>query len=49
MKVKEEEESDSVARTPKSAQKYGIVIITSVTRLGDLLDFGQLFKACGNN
>ena len=21
----------------------------SVTRLGDLLDFGQLFKACGNN
>ena len=23
--------------------------IPSVTRLGDLLDFGQLFKACGNN
>ena len=23
--------------------------MTSVTRLGDLLDFGQLFKACGNN
>ena len=22
---------------------------SSVTRLGDLLDFGQLFKACGNN
>ena len=22
---------------------------TSVTRLGDLLHFGQLFKACGNN
>ena len=21
----------------------------SVIRLGDLLDFGQLFKACGNN
>ena len=21
----------------------------SVTRLGDLLKFGQLFKACGNN
>ena len=21
----------------------------SVTRLGDLLDFGQLFKACGKN
>ena len=24
-------------------------VITSVTRLGDLLDFGQLFKAFGNN
>ena len=23
--------------------------IVSVTRLGDLLDFGQLFKAFGNN
>ena len=23
--------------------------VTSVTRLGDLLHFGQLFKACGNN
>ena len=23
--------------------------ISSVTRLGDLLDFGQLFKAVGNN
>ena len=23
--------------------------LTSVTRLGDLLDFGQLFKAFGNN
>ena len=22
---------------------------TSATRLGDLLHFGQLFKACGNN
>ena len=22
---------------------------TSVTRLGDLLHFGQLFKTCGNN
>ena len=25
------------------------VAVTSVTRLGDLLDFGQLFKAFGNN
>ena len=25
------------------------VILDSVTRLGDLLDFGQLFKAFGNN
>ena len=24
-------------------------IISCVTRLGDLLDFGQLFKAFGNN
>ena len=24
-------------------------VVTSVTRLGDLLHFGQLFKACGNN
>ena len=24
-------------------------MIYSVTRLGDLLQFGQLFKACGNN
>ena len=23
--------------------------LSSVTRLGDLLEFGQLFKACGNN
>ena len=23
--------------------------LASVTRLGNLLDFGQLFKACGNN
>ena len=26
-----------------------ISITTNVTRLGDLLDFGQLFKAFGNN
>ena len=24
-------------------------VTRSVTRLGDLLDFGQLFTACGNN
>ena len=24
-------------------------VLFSVTRLGDLLDFGQLFKACGKN
>ena len=26
-----------------------LYVISSVTRLGDLLDFGQLFKAFGNN
>ena len=26
-----------------------MAIISSVARLGDLLHFGQLFKACGNN
>ena len=31
---------------PKSVVK---TIESSVTRLGDLLHFGQLFKACGNN
>ena len=25
------------------------VVVISVTRLGDLLDFGKLFKAFGNN
>ena len=24
-------------------------MVTSMSRLGDLLHFGQLFKACGNN
>ena len=28
---------------------HPIWLATSVTRLGDLLDFGQLFKAFGNN
>ena len=27
----------------------GAELINSVTRLGDLLDFGQVFKAFGNN
>ena len=26
-----------------------VVILLSVTRFGDLLDFGQVFKAIGNN
>ena len=25
------------------------MVMTSVTKLGDLLHFGQLYKACGNN
>ena len=28
---------------------YAMQSVVSVTRLGDLLDFGQLFKACSNN
>ena len=28
---------------------FKIELPSSVTRLGDLLHFGQLFKACGNN
>ena len=26
-----------------------LLVRSSVTRLGDLLDFEQIFKACGNN
>ena len=26
-----------------------VKVLCSVTKLGDLLHFGQLFKACGNN
>ena len=29
--------------------KKDVIVRPSVTRLGDLLHFGQLFKACGNN
>ena len=28
---------------------YNVRVVSSVTRLGDLVDFGQLFKANGNN
>ena len=35
-------------KTETRAGKLGSVSI-SVTRLGDLLDFGQLFKALGHN
>ena len=28
---------------------FKIIVVISVTRLGDLLDFGQVFKAFGNN
>ena len=34
---------------PYAHQQYLYVKYASVTRLGDLLHFGQLFKACGNN
>ena len=30
-------------------QILDVFLMSSVTRLGDLLDFGQLFKAFGNN
>ena len=31
------------------AQSWNTLAMNSVTRLGDLLDFGQVFKAFGNN
>ena len=34
---------------PRMSQSRSISIATCVTRMGDLLDFGQLFKAFGNN
>ena len=34
---------------PKQRNWRGAMVVASVTRLGDLLDFGQLFKAFGNN
>ena len=33
----------------RSSMALHIVAATSVTRLGDLLDFGQIFKAYCNN
>ena len=30
-------------------KSFYLLVVASVTRLGDLLDFGQLFKAFGNN
>ena len=37
--------------TMQDRQRYGELksLVASVTRLGDLLDLGQLFKAFGNN
>ena len=32
-----------------SGRNYYNLTVTSVTKLGDLLDFGQLFKALGSN
>ena len=40
-----EDKSDTV-RNVNTENTY---LLTSVTRLGDILDFGQLFKAFGNN
>ena len=34
---------------PNSSSIHGLRVSSSVTRLGDLLDFGQLFKVFGNN
>ena len=34
---------------PFTKEIHGLVLLSSVTRLGDLLDFGQLFKPFGNN
>ena len=35
--------------TVATYQKNQMSMHSSVTRFGDLLDFGQLFKAIGNN
>ena len=37
-------------RIPDNHKFFALGLVSSsVTRLGDLLHFGQLFKACGNN
>ena len=33
----------------RSTERNTVLLVTSVTRLGDLLHFGELFKASGNN
>ena len=38
-----------VTMTEVVPHSYSGLLRISVTRLGDLLNFGQLFKACGNN
>ena len=42
-----QDENGCKAFVPKL--RYRDLTTTSMTRLGDLLVFGQLFKACGNN
>ena len=38
-----------IKRLPGSTRVFVLWSSTSVTSSGDLLRFGQLFKACGNN
>ena len=38
-----------IGSSEKEGFMNGSFRVCSVTRLGDLLDFGQLFKAFGNN
>ena len=40
---------DYLSCTLATLQLNNIRVLSNVTRLGDLLDFGQLFKAFGNN
>ena len=42
-------DESSRSRFLKSLSAAKSTVMTSATRLGDLLDFGQLFKAFGNN
>ena len=45
------EKTDAIGLVPcgKHHLRFTMSRMCSVTRLGDLLHFGQLFKACGNN